>query len=142
MSNTVLATFDDSKTQQALVDIRDKLARFDDYLHENFQLKRELVLEKKRYIDCMNAFLELRDNQKLREKEAGETSVTTSQCQQMQTTIVALSQEVEYLSSKNIEFLEDLKRKDSFYEIHRQSLDELTKLREAHGQLISMIKDH
>ena len=60
----------------------------------------------------------------------------------MQGTIVALSQEVEYLSMKNIEFLEDLKKKDSFYEIYRQSMDELQKLREAHGQLIYMIKNH
>ena len=60
----------------------------------------------------------------------------------MQQTIVSLSQEVESLSSKNIEFLNDLRRKDSFYNSYRETMDELNKLREAHGILISMIKNH
>ena len=33
-------------------------------LTENFQLKREMAFEKKRYIDLMNAFLELRNSTK------------------------------------------------------------------------------
>ena len=60
----------------------------------------------------------------------------------MQQTIMALSQEVENLSSKNIEFLNDLKKNDSFYNSYRETMDELNKLREAHGILISMIKNH
>lgn len=60
----------------------------------------------------------------------------------MQQTILSLSQEVELLSSKNIEFLNDLRKKDSFYDSYRESVDELNKLREAHGVLISMIKNH
>jgi hypothetical protein len=60
----------------------------------------------------------------------------------MQQTIVSLSQEVESLSSKNIEFLNDLRRKDTFYNSYRETMDELNKLREAHGILISMIKNH
>ena len=60
----------------------------------------------------------------------------------MQQTIMALSQEVENLSSKNIEFLNDLRKKDSFYNSYRETMDELNKLREAHVILISMIKNH
>lgn len=60
----------------------------------------------------------------------------------MQSTIIALSQEVEYLSSKNIEFLADMKKKDGFYSTYRESVEELTKLREAHGVLISLIRNH
>jgi hypothetical protein len=60
----------------------------------------------------------------------------------MQQTIVSLSQEVESLSSKNIEFLNDLRRKDTFYNSYRETMDELNKLREFHGILISMIKNH
>jgi len=60
----------------------------------------------------------------------------------MQQTILSLSQEVESLSSKNIEFLNDLRKKDSFYNSYREAVDELNKLREAHGTLISMIKNH
>ena len=41
-----------------------------------------------------------------------------------------------------MQFLEDLKRKDGFYETYRQTVEELTKLREAHLQLIDMIDNH
>ena len=60
----------------------------------------------------------------------------------MQQTIIALSQEVEYLSTKNIQFLDDLKQRDSFYNSYRQAMDELEKLRDAHTTLIAMIKNH
>lgn len=46
------------------------------------------------------------------------------------------------MSTKNIEFLNDLKSKDSFYSSYRQTMDELEKLREAHSGVISMIKNH
>jgi len=46
------------------------------------------------------------------------------------------------LSSKNISLLSDLRKKDSFYNSYRETLNELGKLREAHGILISMIKNH
>lgn len=65
-----------------------------------------------------------------------------SEKQQIQQTVVALSQEVEYLSTSNMQFLQDLKQKDGFYETYRQTVEELTKLREAHGVLITMIKNH
>ena len=41
-----------------------------------------------------------------------------------------------------MQFLQDLKRKDGFYETYRQTVEELTKLREAHGVLINMIRNH
>ena len=63
-----------------------------------------------------------------------------SERQQMQGTIINLSQEVDLLSQKNIEFLADLKSKDPCYQSYRSTLDELNLLREAHGTLISMIK--
>ena len=46
------------------------------------------------------------------------------------------------MSTKNIQFLEDLRRKDSFYSSYRQTMDELEKLRDAHTVLISMSKNH
>ena len=58
----------------------------------------------------------------------------------MQQTIINLSQEVDLLSQKNIEFLADMRKKDPCYESYRKALDELEQLREAHGTLISMIK--
>lgn len=36
--------------------------RLEKLLTENFQLKREMAYEKKRYLDLMNAFLELRNS--------------------------------------------------------------------------------
>lgn len=41
-----------------------------------------------------------------------------------------------------MQFLQDLKQKDGFYETYRQTVEELTKLREAHGVLINMIRNH
>jgi hypothetical protein len=58
----------------------------------------------------------------------------------MQQTILTLSEEVEYLSVRNQKMLSDLKRKDPFYETYVRTSEELTKLRQAHAILISMIK--
>ena len=61
----------------------------------------------------------------------------------MQQTILTLSQEVEYLSVRNQKMLTDLKRKDPFYETYVKTSEELTKLRQAHAVLISMVqKNH
>ena len=49
---------------------------------------------------------------------------------------------MEYLSNTNMQFLADLKRKDGFYETYRLTVEELTKLREAHVTLINMINNH
>jgi hypothetical protein len=38
------------------------MERLDRFLNENFQLKREIAYEKKRYMDLMNAFMELRNS--------------------------------------------------------------------------------
>ena len=47
---------------------------------------------------------------------------------------------MEYLSVRNQKMLGDLKRKDPFYETYVRTSEELTKLRQAHAILISMIK--
>ena len=65
-----------------------------------------------------------------------------SEKQQIQKTVIALSHEVDFLSTSNMQFLQDLKQKDGFYETYRQTVEELTKLREAHAVLIDMIKNH
>jgi hypothetical protein len=59
----------------------------------------------------------------------------------MQQTVIALSQEVEYLSRRNQQMLNDLKKKDPFYETYVKVSDELTKLRQAHTILISMVQN-
>lgn len=53
-------------------------------------------------------------------------------------TLSTLSEEIEFLSKKNEEFLKAMKVKD-FYQAYKDSTDELTKLREAHAILIGMI---
>ena len=59
----------------------------------------------------------------------------------MQTTLQNLTAEVEFLSNKNEAFLRELKIKD-FYQTYKDSVEELTKLREAHTILIGMIQNH
>ena len=47
----------------------------------------------------------------------------------MQSTIVTLSEEIEYLSVRNQKMMSDLKMKDPFYETYVKTSEELTKLR-------------
>lgn len=47
----------------------------------------------------------------------------------MQQTIIALGEEVEFLSIRNSQLIEDMKKKDPFYETYVKTTEELTKLR-------------
>lgn len=67
MSQSALATHEEP--QKHLKKIEAKLKKLDDLLKENFKLKREIACEKKRYLDLMNAFVEMRNEQKIREEE-------------------------------------------------------------------------
>jgi hypothetical protein len=46
----------------------------DSLLQENFELKKEIAYEKKRYLDLMNGFMELRNSIKQQEKEKQDPS--------------------------------------------------------------------
>ena len=70
MSNSALATLDNP--QKHVNEIKRTCEKFDDFLKENFKLKKEIACEKKRYIDLMEAFVEMRDENKLREEEERE----------------------------------------------------------------------
>lgn len=118
--------------------------RIDLLFQENFRLKKEMACEKKRYLDLINAFVELRRSLKAQQAErqdAGQLDQVVQERVQLQQTLQALSEEVELLSKANEGFLRDLKTRD-FYSAYKQTLDELTKLREAHAVLIGMIQNH
>ena len=162
MSNSALQTLDDPKKH--LKYIKNGLLKFDDLLQENFKLKKEMAFEKKRYIDLTEAVSELKEGHRMQEAEerdimqALEQQVNLEtpgknsdkklsrewalQKRQLQETIQAISGEVDYLTTKNNEYLTDLQSKEPFYDSYRAALDELNQLREAHGILISMIKNH
>ena len=115
----------------------------DQLLQENFELKKQIAYEKKRYLDLMNGFMELRNSIRDQEKEkiiSTDIQDLVKERQQLQSTLQSLSQEVEFLSTKNEEFLRELKMKD-FYLSYKQCVDELNTLREAHSVLISMIQN-
>ena len=57
--------------------------------------------------------------------------------QRLQQTLRALTEEVEFLSKKNEQFLKDLRQRD-FYSAYQQQQEELIKLREAHIALLMM----
>mmetsp|Transcript_37028 Transcript_37028/g.27371 ORF Transcript_37028/g.27371 Transcript_37028/m.27371 type:complete len:96 (+) Transcript_37028:426-713(+) len=59
---------------------------------------------------------------------------------QLTSTLQTMSQEVELLSKKNEQFLEQLKMKE-FYQPYKNSVEELQKLRQAHAILIGMIQN-
>lgn len=50
------------------------MQRIDEILRENFKLKQEIACEKKRYLDLMNAFLEVRNEQKLDNSQISDSS--------------------------------------------------------------------
>jgi hypothetical protein len=55
-----------------------------DYLlKDNFELKKDLALEKKKYIDLMNAFLELRNDIKKIESEKNTMDGNSSDVQSL-----------------------------------------------------------
>jgi oligoendopeptidase F len=82
--------------------------RLEKLLTENFQLKREMAYEKKRYLDLMNAFLELRNSIKggsSLQPHDNNTNGTISkeenlmrEKQSLEHTLMNLTEEVETLS--------------------------------------------
>lgn len=67
MSTSALEITDNP--QKLVQEIKKSLKKFDEMLEENFKLKKEIACEKKRYIDLMEAFVELRDEQKIKEED-------------------------------------------------------------------------
>jgi hypothetical protein len=66
----------------------------DSFLQENFELKKEIAYEKKRYIDLMNGFIELRNSIKQQEKEKStmtDLDELIKERQQLQWTLQSLS---------------------------------------------------
>lgn len=68
-----------------------------------------------------------------------DAKVLTQEKQDLQATLKVLTEEVEFLSKRNENFLKELKHRN-FYTAYKDCSDELTKLREAHALLINMIQ--
>ena len=117
-------------------------------LKENFELRRALVYERKRYLDLNLAYSDLKASMN------EESRVETVQIQasprpsehegsrpgmqwklernSMQQTILSLSQEVEYLSVQNEKLLSDVRKKaptHNYYDVYVKTQEELVKLR-------------
>ncbi|TNV77927.1 hypothetical protein FGO68_gene12296 [Halteria grandinella] len=124
------------------------IERLDRLFAENFGLKKDLAYEKKRYMDLMSAFLELRNSLKAPQSPAKSVLSYTETHREdiltrekaLEQTLMSLTEEVETLSQRNEEFLRDLRARHDFYGAYQESQDELRKLREAHALLISMIQ--
>lgn len=149
MTNSALAADDHQSRIKTIVE--EYLQRLDQQTRDNFRLKQEIANEKSRYLELSRQFVEVRDQQRNLVSDESFTQDRLeskyrqkwlNEKQQMYQTIVNLSQEIEYLSSKNMAFLSDLQKKDSFYTTYRKTLDELVQLRESHSKLIEMIKNH
>ena len=85
--------------------IKENLSTIDYLRQENFSLKREMALEKKKYNDLKLAFLELRHQQLKAQKDVYQErpDIMTLLCERdnLQTTLKCLTEEVELLSRKN-----------------------------------------
>jgi len=80
----------------------------DKLFQENFELKKEIAYEKKRYLDLMNAFIEFRHQVKQEQEEqfmVTDKDQLLKEKQQLQLTLSTLTEEVEFLSKKNETFL-------------------------------------
>lgn len=90
---------------------------------ENFGLKKDLAYEKKRYMDLMSAFLELRNSLKAPQSPAKSVLSYTETHREdiltrekaLEQTLMSLTEEVETLSQRNEEFLRDLRARHDFY---------------------------
>lgn len=126
-----------------MIKINQGLQTIDQLRFENFNLKKQIAYDKKKYIDLKNAFLELKVKTKAQDEETffknPELKQLMDDKNNLQNTLKILTDEVEFLSKKNELFLKELKHKD-FYDVYKQQAEELTKLREAHTSLINMIQ--
>ncbi|CDW74156.1 UNKNOWN [Stylonychia lemnae] len=120
------------------------LTRMDQLFKENFQLKKQVAYEKKRFIDLANAFSNLKAQMKQQDRDQMQLTDKEQLLRerfQLQSTLQNLTAEVEFLSNKNEQFLSELRLKD-FYQTYKDCVEELNKLREAHTVLIGMIQNN
>jgi len=64
MTNSALATEQDTSIKKIKGVMTSYLQQLDNLLNDNFKLKTEIANEKKRYLDLMSAFIEIRNQQK------------------------------------------------------------------------------
>jgi len=60
MAHSAMSTEGENPTTNIKNQVAQTLKSVHDILRENFKLKQEIACEKKRYVDLMNAFLEVR----------------------------------------------------------------------------------
>lgn len=74
MTSSALSTEGGIPSTNIKNQVAQTLQRMEDVLRENFKLKQEIACEKKRYVDLMNAFLEVRHEQKHNPSEISDSS--------------------------------------------------------------------
>jgi hypothetical protein len=74
MTNSALATGEENASLSIKNQIQHTVTRINEVLHDNFRLKQEIACEKKRYLDLLSAFLEVRNEQKLDPTEISDSS--------------------------------------------------------------------
>ena len=60
MTNSALAPASETTSSKIKQKLKVYMVKLEEVLQDNFQLKREIAQEKKRYLDLMSAFLEVR----------------------------------------------------------------------------------
>ena len=69
MTNSALAPASETTASKIKQKLQVFMLKLDDAFKDNFRLKREIAQEKKRYLDLMSAFLEVRKEQKYEESD-------------------------------------------------------------------------
>jgi hypothetical protein len=103
--------------QDSMQNIEHGLKRIDELRGEKFALKKAVLIERKRYMDLQDQYLELKRSMKVREEEIVQNYETGSlliQKQALEQTLRALSEEVECLSQKNEKLLGQLLQREYF----------------------------
>lgn len=108
---------------------------------DNFHLKQKLADECKKFHDLKEWFIELRNGMENMKKDIKDKEKVTliEEKNSLECTLLSLSEEVEFLSQKNEQFLRELQNKD-FYEDYKAVSEELNQLRKAHLSLIDLIE--
>lgn len=90
---------------------------------ENFNLKKMIAFDRKKYLDLKTAFMELKVTVRQLEEEVFMRSPDLHQMaaekKDLENNLKTLTNEVEFLSKKNEDFLKELKTKN-FYDVYRQ----------------------
>ena len=103
------------------------------------ELKTKIFEEKNKTNNLKECFIEMRNSKENMKNDMKDKEKLTlvEEKMSLESTLLSLSEEVEFLSQKNEQFLKDLLKRD-FYEEYKGTNEELENFRKIHFSLLNM----